>query len=274
MVNLSVFSVVDTGHNATKNLKNSYPFDFINKGGKNLVVTIGDSWTWGADMTFDDNNDHRLANNFGNHLSDNLDADWLSLGQGGSGNFWMYDRIGELARIIPEMTYDTIYVICTLTETGRAISDRRDIDFYNFFRENHPSELIKYLNNLCVDNIISLLSGFDNVVLRIGTNFVDYLGDDNKYLMPTPWLELMCKKYSINYTGNCQIVGPWVIDAFKQMINLVPEENHSDYLNLIDNLLDQALLRKHIIESVPDIYCYHPKALSHKLWADYILKSL
>ena len=274
MVNLSVFSVVDTGHNAIKNLQNTYPFDFINRGKRNLVVTVGDSWTWGADMTPDNNNEYRIKHHFGRLLADNLNADWLSLAQSGSGNFWMYDRIKELATVIPKLAYDRIYVVCTLTETGRAVSTRQDIDFYKFFQHNHPNEFIKYLNNLCVDNIVSALKPFDNIVLKVGTNFVDYLGNDYDFIMPTPWLELMCQRHNIEYTDNCQIVSSWVIDEFKQLGNLVPGTQLNNYLNLLNSLLDSALKRRNLVRSVPDTNYSHPMAQSHKLWADYVLKSM
>lgn len=269
MVNLSAFSNLDTG-----SLVNGVSFDFIDRGENSLVVTIGDSWTWGQDMTPNNNNTLRLQNNYGMHLARSLNADWLSLGQNGSGNFWMYDRIQELANIIPELHYQRIFVICTLTETGRAVASRQDIDFYNFFKHNRPGEFLLYLNSICVDKITTMLAPFNNVVLRIGANFVDYLGPSNEFLMPKSWLEIMCTYYQIPYTGTCYIVSPWVFDDLYQLKDLVPPEKINDYLDLINSLVDSALHREKLMCSVPDIRHLHPQLTGHKLWADYVLQNI
>jgi len=274
MVNLEKFSIVDTGHKTKNIFKYACPFDYISASSNILVVTVGDSWTWGSDMTTDDNNNYRLQNHYGNLIARAYNADWLNLGQGGSGNFWMYDRVQELANIIPELHYQRIFVICTLTETGRAIITRQDIDFYNFFKHNSLDEFLLHLNSICVNNITTMLEPFNNVVLRIGTNFVDYLGPSNEFLMPKSWLELMCTYYQIPYTGKCYIVSPWVFDELQQLKNLVPPNKINAYLDLLNSLVDRALHRELLIRSVPDIRCHHPQATSHKLWADYILQNI
>lgn len=273
MVNLSAFAVVDTGHTTTK-FARPFPFDFISCNGKDLVVTVGDSWTWGADMSPDNNNEYRLKNHFGHHVAQKLNADWLNLGQNGSGNFWMYDRIRELAGLLPNLKYQRIYIICTLTETGRAINSSVDIDFYSFFKLNPTDRFVEYLNNLCVDNIIQALSPFNNVSLHIGTNFVDYLGKPHNVVLPTPWLELICQHYQQTYVGNCQIVSPQVIEELRQLKDLVPSTKHNDYLQLLNNLLENALQRERTIASLPGINRLHPDAHCHRLWAEYILKSV
>lgn len=273
MVDLSKFSLIDTGHTTTQSA-NPYPFNFVSHNGANLVVTVGDSWTWGADMTPDNNDIFRIQNHFGMQLSKNLDSDWLGLGQNGSGNFWIYDKICELADLIPQLEYQHIYVVCTLTETGRAINSRLDIDFYRFFLENHCNDLISFLNNRCVDNIIQVLSVFDNVSLHMGTNFVDYLGHSYDCLMPKPWLELICNHHGYPYYGNCQVVSPAVIQELEQLKSLVPDNKLIDYWQFLNNLTEQALQRERMISTVPGIKKLHPSAHSHSLWADYILQNI
>jgi hypothetical protein len=225
-------------------------------------------------MTPTDNNQHRLNNHYGQIIATQLGSDWLNLGQGGSGNFWMYDRVRELAQVIPTLNYKSILVVCTLTETGRAIESRCDIDFVSFFKHNAPKDLLQYLNTICVHNVVSALEPFEHVTLRIGTNFVDYLGPASKHILATSWTELLCHKYNIPYTGPCYVVSPWVFDGLHQLKNLVPPEKINDYLDLINSLVDRALHRELLIRSVPDIRCHHPQATSHKLWADYILQNI
>lgn len=266
------FSVVDSGH--YRNHNSNRPYDFINNNSNVLTVTVGDSWTWGADMTPNDDPEHRLTCAFGSLISNELNSDWLNLAQCGSGNFWLYDRIAELIKIIPNLQYQHIYIICTLTETGRAIDSRLDIDFYSFFKHNRPEDFITYINNICVDKIVTMLASINNVTLRIGTNFVDYVGCDNQYLMPKSWLELMCNYYQFPYTGTCCIVSPWVIEDLRRLEVLVPESKRNEFIDFLNGVLDNALQRERFIKSVPDITLLHPGSTGHKIWADYILQMI
>ena len=65
-------------------------FDFVDRNSDTLVVTVGDSWTWGADL----DSDLRLQQVYGNLVSHHLSADFLNLGQSGSNNFF----IAEIGR--------------------------------------------------------------------------------------------------------------------------------------------------------------------------------
>jgi len=247
--------------------------DFVSFNKKRLVVTVGDSWSWGADMSYNNNDSYRINNHFGTTIAKSLNADWLSLSQCGSGNFWMLDKIQELAKIISKLDYQHIYIICTLTETGRAIFTRQDVDFYSFFKDNHLDKFIAFLNNTCVDNIVTALSSFTNVTLRVGTNFVDYVGDDRDFLLQSPWLKLMCRHHQMSYTGNCQIVSPWVLDDLYQLKGLMPLQKFNNLLTMLTDLTSIALERETLICTVPGIRHLHPDACGHQLWANYVLNS-
>jgi hypothetical protein len=268
LVNLDNFSLVYTGNTVTR------PYSFVNLQGKNLVVTMGDSWTWGSDMTLDDNHEHRLQNHFGQRLAQEWSADWLNIAQGGSGNFWLYDRVEELAKVIPTLDYQHIYVVCTLTEIGRAVQARTDIDFYNFFVENDIKDFLFFLNNLCAEKIIQYLQPFDNVTLKIGTNFVNYLGNPYNVLLPRTWLELMCEHCGVDYSGICHVVSPWALGELRALIDLVPEHKHNDYLSMLNELVDSALQRERLLRSLPITRNLHPTAPGHGIWANYILQNI
>ena len=63
-------------------------FDWIKQNRKTLVVTIGESWTWGDSLgktqhkIFDDK-EFRLANVYGRRLADTLQADFLNIAKPG-----------------------------------------------------------------------------------------------------------------------------------------------------------------------------------------------
>lgn len=265
------FSHVDT--NGSSNSAISYGPTFVATGSRTLVVTAGDSWTWGFDMTVSNNHDHRMSHSFGSIVAKELNADWLNLAQTGSGNFWLLDKIKEFAKLLPSLDYDKVYVICTLTEPGRAFNSNMDrhIDYITWFKNNtdDPSKLLPYLNNLVVSGIIDTLSKFD-ITLRIGTNFVNQTGLEvaGEYLVPDTWLEILNGRF----VDECFVVSPFVINELKSAIDLVEDKNK--FLTWIIELSDKAILRRKQLIDPIKFANGHPIAQSHKMWADYILTKL
>jgi hypothetical protein len=283
MVNLDHFSIVDTGHSTRNATKSWCPFNFVGQDSNTLVVTVGDSWTWGCDMTPDDNEDHRLKHHYGRTIADHLAADWLNLGQGGAGNFWICDKVKELALVIPTWDYKKIYVICTFTEIGRAINSRQDIDFYNFFQTQSLDQLLPWLNDLCVERITGSLSQCVNVQLVIGTNFVDWTGATYDFLIKPCWVELLSRQCGIDYDHQCHVVSSWVFDEFSQLSELTKDS--VEFKNLLHSWLDAAIDRANLIRKIPAItrtlspatgamLTGHPNAAGHKVWAEAILSHL
>jgi hypothetical protein len=270
------FSVVDTGHIDKANALDK-SFNFINNNSDTLTVTVGDSWTWGADMTPRDDVNHRLTFNFGRVLSDQIGSDWLSLGQGGSGNFWLYQRVAELCYILPQLHYKKIYLICTLTEVGRAVNSTLDlhIDYVDFFKHKTPNELVEFLNQYVVDQLLSLVKIHPQVVLKIGTNFVDHIGiSPGKHVLLNPWVKLCCEYQQIAYNDSVYVVSSWAIDAMHSLIDLVPVEKQNNFLQYMSDLIDLASARRQLLTRISGIRSAHPDQKNHKIWADYILTQL
>ena len=59
--------------------------DFVSRDSDTLLVTVGDSWTWGAGLA----RDKRKNCVWGNLVSEMIQADWLNLAQPGQSNQWM-----------------------------------------------------------------------------------------------------------------------------------------------------------------------------------------
>ncbi len=265
------FSIVETGHcSVIRTPDQVFPFDFKSRNSNSLLVTIGDSWTWGDDITPTNNNQKRLDLVFGNILSLSLECDWLNLGQCGSGNFWLAEKVQELVQLIPSMSYKKIYVICTLTEVGREFNSGYDnhIDYISFLNKNPITDVIKLLNEVVAEKI-KLLTQFDNVILRVGTNFVDHIGLDaiGEWLLPTPWLNLIAEP-----KNTCFVVGSPTLDNFKRSGDLFPDYNK--FLLWLNQLSDAALIRQHTLRDSIKFKSGHPLAHGHRVWAEHILKSL
>jgi len=113
------FTMAGPANSHYKTITNS--FDFIGNGSKTLVVTVGESWTWGSDITVDNDKETRLSKVYGRLIAEQLNSDWLNLSLPGAGNFWIANTVGEFINISGMLEYDKIYLICTLTEIGRSL---------------------------------------------------------------------------------------------------------------------------------------------------------
>lgn len=233
-------------------------FDFVDRNSNTLLVTVGDSWTWGADL----DPTLRTQQVYGNVVAQELDADWLNLAQSGSNNFFVAERVEELAKIAPELHYQKIIVICTFTEIGRSFDSHHDayIDYVNWFRHNDIGQFLSFLNAECADRIRKASTNFE---LKLGTNFVDAVGFEPDL---EPWFRLLnipCKITA--YLGS---TGVKRLQAAEQFVY-----NKKDYQTWMIDLIDQAQHIDQVCAS-PTLISAHPRAQGHRVWARHILATL
>lgn len=247
-------------------------FDFVNRGSSTLVVTAGDSWTWGADL----DNEFRLQQVYGNIVSHSLGADWLNLAQSGSSNFFIAERIEELGKIIPKLNYNKIYLICTFTEVGRGFNSHHDIhiNYLDWFDKN-PIEcaqdfdqLLDYINRDCLNRIRAVVDQFD-IELVLGTNFVDAVGiTDDPVFLPMPWYQLLgCKNAVVSYASSTGAT------RLNDVISFVPLDKSTLFKSWYIDLIDRSAHTDHMC-AMPPLFKNHPTAPGHIAWANYILQHI
>lgn len=266
------------------NPNGQFPYSFISANSKTLVIVIGDSWTWGADLSENDALNIRNTDNFGAIVSRELSADYLNLGQCGSCNLHIIERIKELSIIIPTLNYEKIWIICTYTEVARSFDGPYDktVDYCAWFKFNNLitisafNKLLEFHNGLFQDEIYNLEQKYPHVAIIVGNNFTDPIGMHNKItLLPKTWLQLISEQLLYKeYTSNsCYIMSHWVISKLSPIING------------FDNTIDQQLLTEWLIYLINcsknrhkltenNVYfagANHPKKQGHAIWANYIL---
>lgn len=234
-------------------------FDFINRESDVLVVTIGDSWTWGSDLP----TNSRLQQVYGNLISQQLNADFLNLGQPGSNNFFIAERVEELGAIVNQLEYKKIYLICTFTETGRSFNSHHDvyIDYINWFLNNDAQDFLAFLNNECYTRIATT-SNRHNMILRVGTNFVDAVGFDAD--LP-PWFRSLGIHCDIQ--GCVGSTGAAKLAAAEQFAH-----NKTEFKQWFAQLVDDSLKIDLACRS-PVLLNAHPSTAGHVAWADIIIKT-
>lgn len=108
--------------------------DFTIINGKDaLLVTMGDSWTWGNRLV------NRQVEVYGKILADRLDADLFNIAMCGRSNFWILDNLYKLvlantADIITEDSYNKIRG-CDWPQTHREYLEQRPIDVYEEIKQ-------------------------------------------------------------------------------------------------------------------------------------------
>ena len=249
-------------------------YNFIDRKSDVLLVTVGDSWTWGADLP----ENTRCDCVFGNLISKKSNYDWLNLAIPAQGNFWIADMVEELAALIPEIDYKKIYVVCVFTSVGRWFNTYLDItlNYIEWFKNNINHEddfdkLLLMLNQTCVSRIVTALSQFSHVKLKIGTNFVDDLGfeilNDSQFLK-NPWYTIM------GLTDTEKVYACGYYDRLPTAIEFIDSKYHSEFKKWFIKIDQKSEHRLSLLKSSDKFINCHPQNLGHAAWANYVLSQL
>jgi hypothetical protein len=263
------------------------PYNFIkyNTNSETLLVTIGDSWTWGDDL----HDDHTVRLNYvyGGTVSGVMKADFLNLGEPGAGNWHIARKIKELAKISSDLDYKQIIVISIFTEVGRDFDsdDDRHIDYRSWLIDNINTyrdyySFLKFINEHIADAIHSQLAKFDQrYSFYFGTNFVDAIGMDKlkPYFFDKSWLEVICDRRGVpKDTNMCYLVSPWIIEKLQIAQDLAPELGKNVWLHWANELADTANDRAEMCKNDQENFLelMHPSIKCHGFFAEYVLRKI
>jgi hypothetical protein len=217
------------------------PYDFISRDSNRLIVTIGDSWTWGADLTniklkdlhhdklSDDQ--YRLENVYGGVVAKHLNADFLNLGESGSGNYYIYNKLLELSNIANQLNYTNITVICVFTEVAREFDSTydRSVDYFSWLNKNIKEskdyyKFLEFINQPIAEKIKSLTNTMN---IHFATNFVDSIGmaELSKWFVKKTWLQVWCEHKKMQYPEFSYLVSPWIFEKLENIFTINPYLN-------------------------------------------------
>ena len=250
--------------------KDTNTFNFISRNSKNLLVTVGDSWTWGSDISFNNYDDNkRIKNVYGNQLSERLGYDWLNLALCAQGNQWMADRISELNMLVHKLEYNRIVILVVFTGVGRSFNTFQDrhFDYVSYFNNiNNFDSFLYDLNKKAVDKILQITK-HKNVSVIFSSNAVDPLGFSTNLL---PWYQVL----GFNCTGKCY-TDMTAIDYLQSVPEFLPNDMISNFQNWMIDLIDKTEIRQNMLYSNKNIFRKeHPLGLYHKVWADYLYEEI
>lgn len=239
-----------------------------------LLITVGDSWTWGDSLgktkarDSQDDPEYRLNHVYGNLIARQLNADWINIAIPGESNSWMIDRAEKLLRSDIILEYKKVYLTLTLTEFGRKndyfiFRDKADVIALDNIFGVYNQEIEQRINRLILAN--------PNVKFLVGYNFVDPAITNN--FLPDTWLDLLYW----DATGRCHIVLSEHIEILGNWLEELTKINRTDILDFKLQLIERSLTRVNRLDNSPHNNSEdsrHPTERGHEIWAEYLLRHL
>lgn len=289
-------------------LESHYPSNlntevWLNRNKKNLVIVVGESWSWGDSMggqhaLLIDNTEHRINNNLGIYSAIEYDSDFCLCALPGSNNV---NIALSLRRLLGEVSdkYDTIRCIIQITEPSRDFSQLGPKDYwlmnyeipYEFTYNGFFNELI--LNPISIrdfytwyetrlENLYtSILGKYSNVKYIFWKNFTRWAGDPYKNSINISMIEYL------GMLQNDPIVAP--IDLRSHYWEMLVTQPHDDNINpydlykefttedidFIKQELDKTLNYFKWFPKYNNIWfkTTHPNEVTHRLWGEKIINS-
>ena len=258
-------------------------FDFLQRNCKKLVVTIGESWTWGDSLGQTrhpdyDNKQFRLSHVYGRQLADMLDADFLNIAEPGQSNLWIAQHFQLFLNNLTEFLYDEIIVVLTLTEVGREFNGDRDQD-RNYHADlknvSNLNEFLLALSSYITKDILNVKQ--HDIKLLIGTNFVDSNYSHQLPVLKKSWVDIISQELQLPIAKPCYVVGSWVFDRFDALLEFCPNYKKENFLqdmlthmNMASQVTDFLLASQFNYKKASK----HPTTEGHTLWANYLHNQL
>lgn len=235
-----------------------------------LLITIGDSWTWGDSLgqakarESRDDPEYRLKHIYGNLIANKLNADWINVAIPGESNTWMVEKLSELLDSGITKHYSQTYITVTLTELGR-----KD-DYF---------ALVKHKDTITTDTVFATISqeihdkinllkdNYPEVKIVVGYNFVDPV--PNNKVLPDTWLDLLYKDNSMS----CHIVLSEHITILCNWLRELTTIHKFEIRNWELGLIERSLARVNRLDNskynnTED--SRHPTEDGHAIWAEHL----
>jgi len=242
-----------------------------------LVITAGDSWTYGVSL-----GEQRLNSVYGRLVSRKLDADWINIGSRGRSNSWILKSLQYLAPLVASH-YQEVVVIVTMTENGRDIetSYTFPFDYHSKFKNlGDVPEFYDAILNGAEQYWMQQLQDIQKTGCQIivGHNFVwhDLNTMPGIQLLDSNWIEKIADNQGRDRPIRAKLVTGWIFDTVQVVHKLVPASktvfqqwalSYIDLANQVNSWLDDSDLNNRGASK-------HPVAQGHKIWADYILTNI
>lgn len=244
-----------------------------------LVITAGDSWTWGDSLGIIDSHagvldsGSRATSIYGYLLASKLDADFINIGICGGSNINIHDYLKKVIDAL-KVSYTEIYVVITLTENYReASSDAIWVPNVSNTLENF---LTVYEQNQFESFKVTLIETYKHINFLIARNFTYNFNGTSEILAPNfvtdTWVDQLSKyQNKLDYPENLR---------FMTTMSIVPLHECLQKLDLYKKFklqfVDHYVAAEHAITWLEESSLNykkatkHPTELGHQIWAEYL----
>lgn len=272
--------------------RNWYHEEYNNN--ENLLITIGDSWTWGDHLgainwetIYDD--PIRLKSIYGKKLSEQLSSDWVLIANPGCSNYWMLEKLKLFSTQIQSLKnkYKNIFIVVTLTEDLRECHYHNELqyvaDYYSIIANalNLEDFLIKIEKKL----FLEFKNQFDilGVKAKITRAFTDIWPANKQllldYLLDKTWCDVFQDEIKFDrYYQVVPFLGQMAIEPLNNIyISRLDGKQAEVFKNDFVDLEEKIRARWNFLgESKYNLKgsTYHPSINGHKIFADYLYRKL
>jgi len=248
-------------------------------GNQNLLICIGDSWTWGDGLgnTNKDHNDAvaRYNNFYIGLLAKKLKSDWLMIAKCGTNNQWILEQY-EIIKLFSDKgmykNYKKVYVHVCLTELFRELENdvlnKQITDSLNNFK--NFDELCAFYFKITVSDKIKNLFPIPKTHF-FSKNFWNIpMPEHQDYFIPDSWQQVLFNKSGIEDRELLPVLSSIGIDP---LVNLFKGKTFQKFQNEFSELL--CIMDKRINNMLSCKYngkkdTRHPTAAGHVIWADHL----
>lgn len=252
---------------------------YIRRNRSNLLVVIGESWTYGESLPDIAtglqryNFKSQLMNSFGPKLALALDTDYYQYAVPGNCNGYMFEELSRILEFISSKQYQNVYLCMQLTEPGRELAVIHKFkehplhDLY-FSKEKIMFDdwLSKY-DEIFLDILDAEVSKYNNIKPLVWKNFCCFVNNKQYQrlnLVSNSWIKLSSIMLGKDLAmQKFQSVG-WLYELKK--FTRIKFDN-----KMLEHQLDLIEQSNKFINANP-LHNSHPNLQGHTLWAYHLLR--
>lgn len=252
------------------------------QGKDTLLVTVGDSWTWGdhlGNIDWDKASDDpcRLQQVFGRLLADQLNSDWVNLARPGCSNYWMLEKMQDIGHHFINSNYKKIYLVLTLTEDLREATYSRRIHVNPIYQQMwQDSKSIEHFLQIVENHLFDRLQHYFNyvpVVPFVSRAFTDSW-QTRSWMLDKTWCDVIQEKVQFsNYQRPVPFIAQMSIDPLTEKYISQTPERKLEFLDIMDRVGTRWEFLGYSKYNLKGSTC-HPNPAGHKLWADYVFSQI
>ena len=253
------------------------------QGKDTLLITVGDSWTWGDhlgridwDQYLDD--PVRLEQIFGRHLANMMSADWVNLAEPGCSNYWMLERLQDIQHLLASNKYQRTVVVITLTEDLReaTYTQRFDVEtpYAQFYSQCQSLEdFLISVEQFLIANINQYAAQLPHVEFYVSRAFTDFWQKYNDPLvLDKTWCDVIQDHVQFpSYTKPVPFVAQMAITPLTQ--KYLRDSYKAEFVDIMERVKFRWNFLGSSKYNLKGSTC-HPNPDGHRLWAEYLFTQI